>query len=192
MNFFDSLAHAARSVVSEENRLQIRDEALALARNGDWLSRAIQHHRKIEALFNAALHEVSGQQRLASLHQLEHLLSAHAMAEEVVLYPAMVLGGQRADATVAYEEEAETKIDLARLDRLDPYSDEWRDKLEDIRGFVIHHLYEEEADWFPRLHDSLSEEEAAALSVRFGEEFERHGDANRISRLASPTGVMPS
>ena len=49
-------------------------------------------------------------------------------------------------------------------------------ELEAIRKAVAHHVYEEESEWYPKLHRSISESEADMLSMRFDEEFDRHGD----------------
>jgi iron-sulfur cluster repair protein YtfE (RIC family) len=87
---------------------------------------------------------------------------------------------------MAYEEQSMAKVEMAALEQLDPESAEWTEKLQTIRRAVAHHVYEEESEWFPQLHRSVSESEAEMLSMRFDEEFNRHGDMEMGSGRASP------
>jgi hypothetical protein len=61
------------------------------------------------------------------------------------------------------------------LEKLDPMSEEWRAKLEHIRSAVQQHVFEEENHRFVELADALAPGEAARLSRRYAEEFERYG-----------------
>lgn len=176
MNFFDRLAAAITPEASDEDRARARSEAMALSQDDDWLARVLDQHQQIETLFAEALSAEPGGDRLMALKNLAELLNAHAMAEEVVLYPALARSGEKADATMAYEEQSMTKVEMAALEQLDPDSDEWTQQLEKIRAAVAHHVYEEESEWFPQLHRSVSETEADLLSLRFDEEFDRHSD----------------
>jgi len=175
MNFLDRLAAAITPEASDEDRARARDQAMALAQEGDWLDRVLDQHQQIETLFAEALMAAPAEREMAR-RELASLLGAHSMAEEVVLYPAMARNGEKGHATMAYEEQAMTKIEMAALEQLDPDSDDWTEKLEKIRAAVAHHVYEEESDWFPELHRRTSEDESEMLSMRFDEEFDRHGD----------------
>ena len=189
MNLFDKIAAAIRPEETAEDRIRARNNALALAQDGDWLALAIQHHREIEALFAEALGAVSPDARIAAMRQLGHMLSAHSMAEEVVLYPALALGGEKTDAAMAYEEQAMTKVEMAALEKLDPHSDAWREKLESIRAAVSHHVFQEEGEWFPRLQATAAGDDAHRLTRRFEEEFARHSDVAQGGILAAHHGA---
>jgi hypothetical protein len=76
---------------------------------------------------------------------------------------------------MAYEEQAMTKVQMAKLETLDPDSQEWREKLEHIQGAVKHHMYEEEGTWFSELQQSVPATERGRLTQRFLEEFRRFG-----------------
>jgi hypothetical protein len=102
------------------------------------------------------------------------LLTGHANAEESVLYPALVESGEKGHATMAYEEQAMTKVELARLERLDPMGRDWREKLEHIQGAVQHHVYKEEGTWFPELQQRMAAAERPRLTQRFLAEFDRY------------------
>lgn len=176
MSFFDRLAAAITPEASDEDRVRARSEAQALAQEDDWLSRVLEQHQEIETLFIEARMAEPGGDRLMAMKNLAQMLTAHSMAEEVVLYPAIARSGEKGHATMAYEEQSMTKVEMAALEQLDPESDEWLEKLETIRKAVAHHVYEEESDWFPKLHRMISETDAEMLSMRFDEEFYRHGD----------------
>ncbi|GAA4779607.1 hemerythrin domain-containing protein [Novosphingobium ginsenosidimutans] len=186
MNFFDRLAAAITPEATDEDRINARNEAQALAQDDDWLGSVLDQHEQIETLFAEAALAQPGDDRVAAMKKLGQLLTAHSMAEEVVLYPAIARIGEKGDATMAYEEQSMAKVEMAGLEQLDPESDEWAQKLEAIRKAVAHHVYEEESDWFPKLHRSISESEADMLSMRFDEEFDRHGDVGMGSAHVRP------
>ena len=192
MNFFDRLAAALTPEASDEDRVRARTQAQALANDDDWLSRVLEQHQQIETLFIEAAMAEPGGDRLMAMKNLAQLLTAHSMAEEVVLFPAIARSGEKGDATMAYEEQSMTKVEMAALEQLDPESDEWTEKLETIRRAVAHHVYEEESDWFPRLHHTVSESEAEMLSMRFDEEFDRHGDIRAGAARAGSAHVRPA
>lgn len=191
MSFLDKLAAAILPGETDEERMRARHAAISRAREGDWLHRAIEHHRDIEALFAEAMTGSDRNARRAAIKRLGHHLNAHAMAEEVVLYPAIARCGDKSDAADAYEEQAMAKIKMAKLETLDPQSDEWRDELKEIRDAIAHHVYEEEAEWFPQLADMISADESAMLTARYVEEYEQHGDVARDTAFHASRQKMP-
>ncbi len=173
MSFLDKLAAAVTPPESEEDRREARENARRIAGGTGWMALAVSHHDQIEAGFTFARNAESEVEAEAARKELATLLIAHSVAEEVVLYPALVVEGHKAHATMAYEEQTMAKIQMAELERLPPLSQEWRDKLEHIRGAVLHHIYEEESTWFPELVEQSNSTETAMLDARFTEEFER-------------------
>lgn len=174
MSFLDKLAAKIMPPESAEDRDNARRVAQSLAGNGDWLALVLDHHRQIEQHFSRALTAPDAGSRQTALRNLQVLLTGHANAEESVLYPALADHGGKAHATMAYEEQAMTKVQLGMLERLDPMGQEWREKVEHIQGAVLHHVYEEEGTWFPELQQNLPAAERARLTERFREEFERY------------------
>ncbi|MBC2651871.1 hemerythrin domain-containing protein [Novosphingobium flavum] len=174
MSFLDKLASAIMPPETAEDRDNARRLAQAAAGNGDWLALVIDHHRQIEQHFSRALTAPDAQSRQSALKALQVLLTGHANAEESVLYPALADHGGKAHATMAYEEQAMTKVELALLEPLDPMGKAWREKLEHIQGAVLHHAYEEEGTWFPELQQNLPADERQRLTRRFLEEFDRY------------------
>lgn len=172
MSFLDKLVDKMTPPESDQDRADARTLAEGLARNGDWLSLALEHHRRIESSFTLAMHAATAQERIAAMRELGAILNAHAAAEEVVLYPALTEHGEKAHAMLAYEEQTMTKVELARLEKLDPMGQDWQDKLGHIHGAVLHHIYSEEGTWFPELRQAVPGEEDAMLTRRFRDAFE--------------------
>jgi hypothetical protein len=174
MSFIDKIAAAIMPPESEQDRVNARTVAEALATQGDWLATVLDHHKRIEAAFAAALAADDAGTRSRNVRKLGVLLTGHSNAEEAAIYPALAEIGESASASMAYEEQAMAKLELAKLERLDAMSRNWVDTLEHLRGAVAHHMYEEEGKWFPELQQNLSPAERSHLNMRFAEEFERY------------------
>lgn len=178
MSFIDKIAAAIMPPESDEDRANARSVAEALAGDRDWLAMVLDHHKRIEADFSEASSAPGTAGRLAALKRLAILLTGHSNAEESVIYPALADIGEKTSASMAYEEQAMTKIEMAELEQLDPMSKGWAEKLEHIRGAVAHHVFQEEGHWFPELQQNLSAAARGHLTARFTEEFERYAAAD--------------
>jgi hypothetical protein len=174
MSVLDKLVAAVTPMESDEERARAHRDAQDLAASNPWLDRALRHHEQIGAAFERARHASTEADASMAVKQLAEVLIAHSVAEEVVLYPTLVMEGHKAHATIAYEEQTLAKVQMAELERLAPLSQEWRDKLEHIRGAVMHHIYEEESTWFPEIAREVSETDRVMLDQRFAEEFNRY------------------
>ena len=115
-----------------------------------------------------------GPARTSAMKQLALVLNGHSLAEEVVLYPALAKAGEKHHTSMAYTEQTTAKMQMAELERIDPISDAeaWKDKLEHIRGAVLHHIFEEEGTWFLKIKEEYDNQ--AFLTHRFREEYERY------------------
>ncbi len=174
MSLLDKAIAAITPPESEEARAEARAKAEAAATPGDWLSAVLGHHRQIEAAFAAVERASDAGARLAAQKELALLLTAHSIAEEVALYPALAADHQVAHAELAYQEQSAAKMEMGLLERLDPLSEDYRDKFEHIRGAVMHHVYSEEGTWFLDLKQSLPADEQARIGQRYEEEFARY------------------
>jgi hypothetical protein len=87
-------------------------------------------------------------------------------------------------------------MQMAELERIDPDGQPLLDKLEHIRGAVLHHMYEEEKSWFLELKEKAEDE--AFLTQRFKEEYQRYvgdggeGDSGRIAEPRSFDSGLPT
>ena len=174
MSAFDKLRDSVTPKATPEQRAEARRKAMAAAKGGDWLSMILEHHQRIEAAFAEAKRASSREARHAALKQLGGVLTGHSIAEESVIYPALAEAGDKGDAEHGYHEQIEAKMHMARLEKLDPMSEDAVKLLADIEAAVAHHMYQEEGDWLVDLHEKASAHEQSELTERYREEFERY------------------
>lgn len=174
MSFLDKMAASIMPAASAEDRAEARRTAEQLSQGNDWLGQVLDHHRQIEAAFERALNEQSADGRRMAAKALEQVLNGHSVAEEAVLYHAVVKHSGKAHATMAYEEQAAAKINFAILDSMDPLSQEWVDKLKHIQSAVQQHVYQEENSWFPDVVRNAPASEQQLLTQQYAEEIERN------------------
>lgn len=173
MSVLDKVVAAITPPESDADRHSAREQARSLATPGEWLSMVLDHHEQIEQCFDA-VRAASPADRPAAQKELALVLTGHAIAEESVLYPALVENDEKGGAAMAYEEQAAAKTQMALLEKIDPASQDYLDKLEHIRGAVLHHMYEEEGTWFARLKQNALQADQQMLTQRYAEEFERY------------------
>ncbi len=179
MSFIDKIAAAVTPMASDETRAAARQQAEQAAQGNDWLGQILQHHRQIESAFDRALNAPDGQARIAAGQEVAEVLMAHANAEEAVIYPSVVEYSGKAHATMAYEEQAAAKINMAILENMDPMSKDWTDKLEHIQGAVLQHIYQEESSWFLDVAQNAPAEKQQQLTKRYEQEFGRYNVGGR-------------
>jgi hypothetical protein len=190
MSWLDKIGSTVFPLASDEKRAEARRKAEELARAHPWLAQIIAHHKAIEQCFADALSATSVDARRSAMKELARLNTGHSIAEEVTVYPALVVHngmiGGKVQAAIAYEEQQMTKIQQAMLEQLDPMSEEWRMKLEHIQSAVQQHVFEEENHRFAELAEALPPGESARLSRRYSEEFERYCGSDRREGASAP------
>ena len=174
MSVLDKVISVITPPESQEARNKAREEAMDAATPGDWLSQILDHHRQIEALFTAVRAATTPDARRDAQKRLALILTGHAIAEEAAIYPALAADMQVAHAELAYQEQSAAKMEMGLLERLDPMSQDYLDKLGHIEGAVAHHVYSEEGTWFLELKKDLSPQDQARVTQRYREEFERY------------------
>jgi hypothetical protein len=172
MSIVDKALGAITPPESEEKRAEATRKARACAGEGDWLAQTLEHHDLIREAFEVCCQATGAEDRLAAMKRLALVLNGHSLAEEVVLYPAMAKAGEKGSADMAYTEQVTAKMQMAELERIAPATPDWLEKLQHIRGAVLHHMYEEEDHWFIRLKEDF--EDQAFLTRRYAEEFRRY------------------
>lgn len=181
MSMLDKMVAAITPLESDEKRRAARDKARAMAGQNDWLALILQHHEQIEGAFAAVKAAQERHTRLAAQRELALLLTGHSNAEESVIYPALVHFGHKAHAMTGYTEQAGAKVNMGELEYFDPMGEEYLDKLEHIRGAVVHHMYEEESDRFSDLKKELQAADQDRLTQRLKEEFERYFGSDHVA-----------
>lgn len=199
MSVLDKVAAALTPPETDEERHNARQQARTLATQGEWLSMVLDHHEQIESCFET-VRVASPEDRPTAQKKLALILTGHSIAEESVIYPAMIENHEKAGAGMAYTEQAAAKTQMAMLEKLDPASKDYDEKLEHIRGAVLHHMYEEEGTWFARLKETALQADQQMITQRYREEFERYTnggimrgqDAASDAMTASHYGVEQS
>jgi hemerythrin superfamily protein len=144
-------------------------------------------HREVEAMFTeleTLIETRSGtddQLRKDLAEQVTIELVRHAVAEEVVVYPAVQDRVSAEEAERAKREHAEAEETMKRLEGLDPNDDAFDDEIRKLVGEIRAHVAEEEGEMFPRMREVMTREELTELGVR----------VDAIKKLA-PTRPHPS
>ena len=93
MSILDKALGAITPPENEEKRAEATRKAREAAGDGDWLSRALEHHDLIREAFEVCRQAGGAEDRLMAMKRLALVLNGHSMAEEIVLYPAMAKAG---------------------------------------------------------------------------------------------------
>lgn len=172
MSFLDRIAAALAPAASEEQRIEARERLVELSAGEPFAQDILDHHRAIESLFARAKTE-SGPAAAATVRELAVLLNGHAMAEEAVIYPEVSGHSGKVHAGMAYEEHAMTKVQLAELQKMEPGTKDWAEKLEHIESAVQQHVYQEESSWLPDVIRYAPVDARQRMSMEFRAYFER-------------------
>ncbi len=125
-----------------------------------------QDHRKLLALFDI-IEQTDDSARLRRstlLFQLKRMLTAHALAEEDIIYPMLRDDAQRQEmASQLYREHAEMKVRLFELEHQAKDNPGWIDRLRELREIIAGHARQEEDSEFPRLRQVLGSDGKARL-----------------------------
>lgn len=192
MSMLDKVVAAVTPMESDEKRREARNRARAAAGTSDWLAIILQHHDQIEIAFDTAKAARDPVSARAALKELALILTGHSNAEESVIYPALAWCGEKGSASMGYTEQSAAKTQAGELEYLDPMSQEFAEKLEHLRGAVLHHMYEEESSRFIELKQKMPEAQQAHLTQRFREEFERYVGTDASWSGAPRTGSSAS
>jgi hemerythrin superfamily protein len=174
MSLIDKVVAAVTPPESEKDRAEARAKALDAAEPGDWLSLVLDHHMELEAALAVVEDCSSAEERSEAFKEFAILLTGHSIAEEAVLYPGLSANSETGHADKGYTEQAMVKMQMAALEKLDPMSQDFEDKLGHVKGALLHHMYEEEGHWFLELKKKSPPEEQAMMTDRFAEEYERY------------------
>jgi hemerythrin superfamily protein len=174
MSIVDKVVAAVTPPESADDRAEARARAVAAAEPGDWLSLVLQHHLELEDAVAQIEEATEEDDRMLAFKAFAILLTGHAIAEEGVIYPALSETSATGHADTGYSEQAMVKMQMAALEKLDLMSKAFEDKLEHIKGALLHHMYEEEGNWFLDLKKRASPDEQEMMTERYAEEFDRY------------------
>ena len=128
---------------------------------GEWTRALAAEHGRIRARFDRLLATRDDQaaRREMLLARLARALTRHAIAEEYVIYPALMESVRRDDAKRLFDDHGEIKhfiYDLRRIPAADP---RWLVVAQEFRAHLDDHFRVEEAEVFPSFRAALSPEE---------------------------------
>ena len=141
---------------------------------GNWLDMVKSHHTLIAHNLDQILATSDSQvaERTALLKHLGYLLTAHSVAEENVLYPAIARMGMTSASDQLYIEQSHAKVVNADLGMSPKDSSEWLAKVRELKAGVLHHAKdEEEGDIFPKLMRAAGPAENAKLTKAYAHQF---------------------
>ena len=187
MSLLDKVIAKVTPEPSDADIAAARAQLRASAGTAGWTALVCDHHDQIDAAFAAVLGARTAADQRAAQKRLAVLLTGHSLAEEAVLYPAMALSDQKTHSATAYTQQSAAKVQLAALDDLEPLSQDYTDKLQHLWAAVVHHVHEEETEWFPKLRDACDASRHAKLTQRYREEATAYLGAELSGGSALPT-----
>lgn len=125
-----------------------------------------QDHRKVLALLDRLVEtdKASTMRRAAMLFQIKRMLTAHALAEEDIIYPMLHDDAHRAEeAKKLYREHADMKVRLFELEHKAKDDPSWIEDVRALRRIIADHAHEEEDTEFPKLRAVLDERRTSNL-----------------------------
>lgn len=124
-------------------------------------------HAKVNTLFTELLASNDPQKIQEYFGQIYKDLSAHAEAEEEVVYPRVRSFYGQNDTQELYDEQAEMKVKLDEIKAIDPSSSQFKDKIKQLMDAVGDHIRQEESTMFAAIRNNLSTQESEQLSTQF-------------------------
>lgn len=126
-----------------------------------------QQHREVEGLFEK-IEASKANARL--LEQLASALTAHAIIEEQIFYPAAMK--MKKDLVLeSYEEHELMAFALKRLIATEPRDESFPARVKAVKEIVEQHVQEEEQELLPSAAEGLSEEEDETLGRQMEARF---------------------
>jgi hemerythrin-like domain-containing protein len=116
-------------------------------------------HETAKGMF-AQIEQANAEQRAQLWAKLEPELKVHEKIEEAALYgPVAEEVGSRDQALQEWEghhheEVAELEALIQEVGELDATTDDWMEKIEELRATLEHHIEEEEGDIWPRIQQT--------------------------------------
>ena len=127
-------------------------------------------HSKTKTLFMEIENSNDAQKIQEYFGQLYKDLSAHAEAEEQVVYPAVRPFYGEGDTQELYDEQAEMKQMLKEIESLNPSNmDDFKSRVKKLMDVVGDHIRQEESTMFSAIGDNCSHEQEKQMATQFKE-----------------------
>jgi len=124
-------------------------------------------HNKVDSLFKQLLNSDNTQEIQEYYGQIYKDLSAHAAAEEEVVYPRVRPFYGEANTQELYDEQAHWRVILQQLNSINPGNREFKETIRKLSEEVADHVRQEESTMFTAIHNNLSTRESEELATQF-------------------------
>ena len=124
-------------------------------------------HGKVNTLFTELLASNDPQKIQEYFGQIYKDLSAHAEAEEQVVYPKVRPFYGDKDTQELFDEQAEMKRMLDEIKAISPSSAQFKDKIKQLMDAVGDHIRQEESTMFAAIRNNLSTQQTEQLATEF-------------------------
>lgn len=151
--------------------------AQAASARGDWLAMIQAQHAMIAKSFEQLLGNPQRNylQRDRMIRAIGYQLTAHSVAEENVVYPALAMAGMTTESDKLYLDQAHAKVMNAQMElaaKAKREGQEWMEPARALQAAVLRHAKEdEEGRLYPQLRQKLSAEQNAMVTAGFQREF---------------------
>lgn len=124
-------------------------------------------HNKVNTLFTELLQSNDPQKIQEYFGQIFKDLTAHAEAEEEVVYPRVRPFYGQDNTQELFDEQAEMKRMLEEIKALSPSSSQFKDKVRQLMEAVGDHIRQEESTMFAAIRNNLSSDQSEQLATEF-------------------------
>lgn len=124
-------------------------------------------HNKVNILFTELLQSNDTQKIQEYFGQIYKDLSAHASAEEEVVYPRVRPFYGDANTQELYDEQARWGRAFEQLRDVSPSAPEFKDRIRRLRDEVTDHVRQEESTMFAAIRNNMSSRETEELATQF-------------------------
>jgi hemerythrin superfamily protein len=122
-------------------------------------------HTKVNTLF-MELNGTDDPQKIQEYFgQLYKDLTAHSLAEEEVVYPAV--RPYYGETQELYDEQGEIKQMLEEIKSTSPSSSDFKNKVNQLKDVVMAHVRQEENDVFAKVRENFNDEQSEQLATKF-------------------------
>lgn len=132
-----------------------------------------QDHDKVKHALNRILDTTDGAEKTREklFGEIKQDLEIHTRFEEEVFYPQFrkAKADEEAEEEVddALEEHDEAKSMLEELSAMDKTSEEFVEKVKELKQALEHHISDEEDEMFPQARETLDESKALEMGDRY-------------------------
>ena len=139
-------------------------------------------HHAVEDLLKQIndLDDSASAQRQELFRKIDKEITVHSKIEETIFYPALKQKAKSEDdddatqeVLEAYEEHANVKGMLKKLESTDAADETYNAKLQVLSELVKHHVHEEEHEMFKEARDLMDESELEQLGAKLAQAKEQ-------------------